>query len=289
MRNTPYHFGVMGSPVRHSLSPRMHQYWLKTFGIDGLYEAFETDGSEQDFLQKFQICCDKGVTGFNITIPHKLHAHALCDHLGEEAKMVESVNTLTVKKGRIYGDNTDILGFIQNIKRHKAYKIAKKTQNVVIIGAGGTTRSVLYALLCEGFQTLHIVNRTVEKAQELKDYFHASYPEASIEVYSFERLQSCLNDQPEHSLVVNTSSLGMMGQGTWTLEFPRHFYVTDVIYSPITTPFLHCAEKLGLPYQDGFGMLMYQGARSFEIWTGKKPKVDFALREYLLAGRSCTS
>ena len=275
-------FAVIGYPVHHSLSPKMHTCWMQELNVLGQYDFCETDGSESNFRKKIFELHQKGYSGCNVTIPHKLHACRICDELSLQAKFVGAVNTLIFDQGKINGENTDIIGFLSNIEQSIAYRPARETAQATIIGAGGAARSVLYGLFQEGFNDVVIVNRTLDKAEELIADFQKIFPQCTLSAVPFERLNTCLEQRIEHSLVVNTTSIGMSGQGSWNINFTRPFFVTDVVYTPLMTPFLQSAAKAGLEYRDGFDMLMYQGAESFRLWTGQSPDVNHQLRQYLL-------
>ena len=276
-------FAILGCPVSHSLSPKMHDYWMRALGCPGQYDFCETDGSETDFQQKVLELQQRGYSGCNVTIPHKQHAYKICDRLSGDAAFVGAVNTLIFRDGKIIGENTDIIGFLQNIKQNIAYDCAQKTLQATVIGAGGTARSVLYGLIQEGFNDIVVLNRTLSTAEELIAPFQEQFSSCNLHILPFDQLNTCLKQRREQSLVVNTTSLGMSGQGSWNVDFAHDFFVTDIVYVPVMTPFLQCAAKAGLEYQDGFGMLMYQGAESFRLWTGQKPEVNHQLRQYLLA------
>lgn len=237
----------------------------------------------QVFVKKFLNYKKKSYSGCNVTIPHKLHAYHICDVLSGDAEFIGAVNTLIFQENKIIGKNTDIIGFLRNIKQNSAYGCAKKTSQATIIGAGGAARSVLYGLTQEGFNDIAVVNRTLSTAKQLIIDFQSEFPQSVLHAVPFAQLNACLKQRAEHSLVVNTTSVGMSGQGQWEVQFTQPFFVTDIIYTPVMTPFLLCAAEARLEYQDGFSMLLYQGAESFCLWTGLQPKVDFQLRQYLLA------
>ena len=275
-------FAVIGCPVHHSLSPKMHTRWMQELNISGQYDFCETDGSESDFRQKIFELRRQGYSGCNVTIPHKLHAYRICDQRLVDAEFIGAVNTLLFQQDKIIGENTDVIGFLHNIKQNTAYDRARKTAQAMIVGAGGTARSVLYGLLQEGFDDILVVNRTLDKAEQLIVGFQKKFPQCHLHVMPFEQLNTCFQQRVEHSLVVNTTSIGMSEQGSWDINFTQPLFVTDIVYTPVMTPFLLCAAEAGLEYQDGFGMLMYQGAESFRLWTGLQPEVDYCLRQYLL-------
>lgn len=280
--NRIYKFAVLGAPVHHSLSPKMHNRWMQELNISGQYDFCETDGSEADFRKKICTLHQKGYSGCNVTIPHKVHAYRICDELSRESEFVGAVNTLIFRDGTIIGENTDIIGFLSNIQQGLVYHSARDTGQAVIIGAGGAARSVLYGLFQEGFSDIVVVNRTLDKAEQLVADFQKMFSQCVLSAVPFEQLNACLEGRSEQSLVVNTTSIGMSGQGSWDVDFRKPFFVTDIVYTPLMTPFLQRAEKAGLEYQDGFGMLMYQGAESFRLWTGQQPEVNHQLRQYLL-------
>ncbi|NQY82001.1 MAG: shikimate dehydrogenase [Alphaproteobacteria bacterium] len=273
---------VLGCPIGHSLSPKMHRYWLRQYDLFGDYEACETDGSQAEFFTKIRALKQGGFVGCNITIPHKQHAYALCDQYSPEADLMGAVNTMHVHEDKIIGYNTDVYGFSTNLRQHVLYEMARDTRQALVVGAGGTTRAVLYALLQDGFDDILLLNRSIAKAEQLIDLYHSVFPNSTLQVNSLDKLNTCLRQRCPQSLIVNTTSIGMSGQDTWLVQFPKPFLVTDIVYAPIVTPFLQCADDSGLAFQDGFGMLMHQGAESFRLWTGILPTVDNDLRNYLL-------
>ena len=273
---------VLGHPIDHSLSPMMHRYWLEQAGIEGEYTAVATDGSFADFSAKIGAMRASGFAGCNVTLPHKGDAHRLCTWCAPEAERTGSVNTLVFGAEGIRGYNTDIYGFGENLRGHRAYSAALETGHATVVGAGGTTRSVVYMLLEAGFQQLTIVNRTVLKARGIKTRSGRFFPAATIEVASWDQLQSVVDRMPVGGLLVNTTSIGLSGGGAWSLEVSRRLLMVDVLYTPLRTSFLELAQRTpGVETQDGLGMLIHQGAAAFEIWTGRRPTVDGVLRKRL--------
>jgi len=261
--------GVIGWPVKHSLSPKLHGYWLKQYGIDGEYKAQGVEPTDlKDFLKSLP---QTGWQGCNLTLPHKEAAFKLVDELDDIARAVGAVNTIIVKDGKLLGRNSDVYGFAENIRPHLRAK-----NKAVVIGAGGAAYAVVQALLQEGFKKVEVTNRTESRAQVLREHF-----KNKISVLPWEsrhRLEGA-------DLLVNTTSQGMVGQEPLDLKLdalPKEALVTDIVYTPLITPLLAQAKARGNTIVDGLGMLIHQGVPGFEAWFGVRPEVTEQLRRYLL-------
>lgn len=266
--------GVTGWPVRHSLSPRLHGYWLKKHAVDGLYAPFPIEPKRFDeAVRGLQAA---GVKGLNVTVPHKLTAFRLADRLDLAARMIGAVNTLVFHDdGSIEGRNTDAPGFLANL-RH--YQVDVAAGPVLMFGAGGAARAAVQALLDAGTPEIQIINRNRDNAEQLaRDAAsdRVRYCGPTTEDIDLE----CI------SLVVNTTSLGMAGKGEIALDvsaLPKDAVVHDIVYVPLQTALLARAEAAGLKTVDGLGMLLHQAAPAFEAFFGVRPEVDEGLRSYLL-------
>lgn len=266
--------GVVGYPVNHSLSPRLHNYWIRQYNINASYEAFPVEPDKlEDFLRKLP---ESGFAGVNLTIPHKEAAIKFLDEVNDFARWIGAVNTVIVRDGVLIGKNTDAYGFIQNLISGNRQLTGK---DVLVMGAGGAARAVCISLLGAQYKVT-IANRTKERAEALA----ASLDNSDIKVIRWDELENSLS---ETSLLVNTTSLGMKGQQPLELSLdnlPQESVVTDIVYNPLVTPLLAMAAKRGNPVVDGLGMLLYQAQMSFYEWFGIKPEVTNDLREHVLQG-----
>jgi shikimate dehydrogenase len=265
---------VAGWPIAHSRSPRIHRFWLKRCGIDGGYlpEAVPPDAID-GFLKDFP---KKGYIGGNITLPHKEAAFRACAVTMPVARKLEAANTLWLEAGRLHGDNTDVYGFTANLDDSAPEWRLGST--ALVIGAGGASRAVLQALIEAGFKTVSLANRTMARAESLAKHF--GDPVSAI---GLDRLKNTL---PEADLIVNATSAGLHDDGA--LEVPwasakKTAIVTDLVYVPLVTPFLHEASESGLKIVDGLGMLLHQAVPGFERWFGVRPVVDAELRDLIAA------
>ncbi len=274
---------IIGDPISHSLSPKLHGYWLEQFQIDAEYKALNIINKE---LPRFINHLNSGeFIGGNITIPHKENIMRFCDDISEEASEIGAVNTLIVKDKEIFGTNSDWLGFLINLdKNAKDWDNEAQAKQAIVIGAGGASRAIVYALMRRKLSKIHILNRTKAKAITLSKQMKLhSYEEVKITAHSLDEFNLLA---PFASLVVNTSSVGMHGSEFENLNLnrlPKDAIVNDIVYTPINTPLLNDAKNLELKTVDGLGMLLYQAVLGFEAWFGKKPIVDDSLRQYMLS------
>lgn len=268
--------GVMGWPVSHSRSPRLHGYWLERHGIDGAYvplsvppDAIETALRALPHL---------GFRGANLTVPHKEAALAVCDMVDPLARRIGAINTVVVgADGSLVGSNTDAYGFIENLRRNGPWQSGSGA--AVVLGAGGAARAVCAALLDAGITSLRIANRTRMRAEILAEELGAG-----VEAVDWERRNDALDGA---GLVVNTTLLGMTGQPPLEIDLaalPESAVVCDIVYDPLETPLLAAARKRGNPAVDGLGMLLHQAQPGFEAWYGVRPEVDAEVRQFVLAG-----
>tara|TARA_Y100001954_G_scaffold219294_1_gene253291 strand:- start:308 stop:1141 length:834 start_codon:yes stop_codon:yes gene_type:complete len=266
---------VLGNPISHSKSPRMHNYWLKQNELNGYYIPIKVELA--DFEQTIRTLMKMGFSGVNVTIPHKLLALKIADESSSIAQYIGAANTLTfTKENKIYADNTDAYGFINNIKSKYPNWNPKKGVSVVL-GAGGASRAVIAALLSEGSKQIMVLNRTIEKAEVLKkDY------DNKITVESWENINEVLASSKN---IINTTSLGMNDETFIPINpeaIPEKSLVSDLVYTPLETNLLKIAKNRGSKTVDGLGMLIHQGVPGFEAWFGQKPLVTEELREILI-------
>ena len=252
-------FLVIGNPIEHSLSPRLHNYWIKNDGIEATYEKkkLKEDELKNLVLQIKQ----KKIDGVNVTVPFKKAIIPFLDKLTPEAQSTQSVNTLYLKDNKVIGHNTDIIGFETSIKESK-FNILNK--EVLILGAGGVVPSIIYSLKKMKVSKIKISNRTKEKADKLKKLFK------NIELVKW-------GEATNFDVIINATSLGLKKEDFINLDFlsiskNKLFY--DVIYNPRETNFLKTAKKLGNITINGKLMFIYQALSSFNIWHGIEPNVN---------------
>lgn len=276
MHNTVKKAAVIGWPIKQSKSPLIHGYWIDQHGIKGSYEPIAL--SPDDFVTGIRDLIAQGYQGCNVTIPHKEAALNMADSVSDRAKAIGAANTLVFKDGKIFADNTDGIGFVNNLKQN-APQWQASTGGALVLGAGGAARAIIYALLQEGAPKVIIANRTMEKALQLADFFGHK-----VTTIAMDRVADIL---AETQTLVNTTSLGMVGQPALKIDIsnlPKTALVTDIVYNPLITPLLEQAQNLGLSTVDGLGMLLHQAVPGFEAWFGVPPKVDAKLRRIVLAG-----
>lgn len=263
--------GLLGWPVSHSRSPRLHGFWLAQHGIDGAYVALPVPPDR--FAAAFRTLPNLGFQGANVTIPHKEAAFAACDEVDAVARRAGSVNTLVFREGRIIGTSTDGFGFLESV-REGAPGWEASAGPAVILGAGGAVRSVAAALLNAGCPRLTLVNRTPARAEAI-----ARDLGGPVEV----AIAPPLGDA---ALLVNGTSLGMAGEPALEIDLaplPPDAVVADMVYVPLETGLLAAARARGLRAVDGLGMLLHQARPGFEAWFGVAPSVDAELRDFMLA------
>ena len=267
---------LIGWPAAHSRSPLIHHYWLRRLGIEGGYniEAVPPEG----FAEFVQHLSGHGFVGANVTLPHKERALALTVP-DARARAVGAANTLWYEGGDLRSTNTDIEGFINNLDAS-----AKGWDNIddaLVLGAGGSSRAVVYGLIERGIKRVHLANRTMERARALADQFGPA-----VHSVAWEKIGEML---PRAGLLVNTTSLGMHGQPALDVDvslLPSHAIVADLVYVPLETELLKASRARGLKTADGLGMLLHQAVRGFELWFGQRPEVTPELRKLVEADLS---
>lgn len=269
--------GVMGWPIGHSRSPRLHGYWLEQYGIDGAYVPLAVPPDRVE--QAIRALPALGFRGCNVTVPHKEVAYRTVDRLDATAKRMGAVNTIVVgEDGALEGRNTDGFGFIENLTSGApGWKAADGP--ALVIGAGGAARAVVASLLDEGVPRVWLVNRTRARADEL-----ATDIGGNIETADWVSRETLLE---RAALVVNTTTQGMAGQPPLELDLralPGAAVVTDIVYTPLMTPLLAEAQARGNRVVDGVGMLLHQARPGFAAWFGREPEVTEGLKAAVLQG-----
>ncbi|MEM7738479.1 MAG: shikimate dehydrogenase [Deinococcota bacterium] len=269
------HIYLLAYPAGHSLSPVMHNAALGALGIEARYDAWEVapEGLEHAVNQLRQ----PQVYGANVTIPHKQAVMPLMDSLTEAATAIGAVNTIVNQDGLLLGHNTDAIGYTRALTEDAGVGLAG--QQVLILGAGGASRAIVYALLQAQAASIDIYNRTVSKAEALVGAFgHLG----DVQVVGEVGLESTAK---QSSLIINTTSVGMEHDGIApdisplaTEMLPATGFVSDIIYRPAETRLLREARAKGLATQNGLPMLIYQGVASFERWTGQRPDTQVMLQ-----------
>jgi len=263
--------GVIGSPISHSKSPQLHRHWLKTYGLAGDY--IPMDVASHDLKDVLRTLPKAGFVGVNITIPHKETVLNIADLVTDRATLIGAANTLIFRKdGKIHADNTDGYGFVENLKSG-APNWNPRAGPAAVFGAGGAARAVVASLLDAGVPEILITNRTRVRAEKLADDFGKR-----LTIVDWVQAGNILEDS---ALVVNTTSLGMIGKPAMRVPLDglrRGTVVTDLVYTPLKTDLLAAAEAAGCTTVDGLGMLLHQAVPAFERWFGQRPDVDSLTR-----------
>lgn len=267
---------VTGWPIGHSRSPLIHDHWLREHGVDGSYERVPVE--PDDFPAFIDGLVEAGYRGGNVTLPHKQTAFDLLPDIDDEASAIGAVNTIWLKDGQLHGANTDAYGFLANLDEQAPGWDNETARNkgALVVGAGGAARAIVHALKQRRFATIHIANRSLERAQDLANGFGRSCRAIP--------LTAPTQESYDCALLVNTSSVGMTVDRL-PLDIERlsaDCVVTDIVYTPLTTPLLKDASDRGLHTVDGLGMLLHQAVPGFEHWFGVRPEVTSRLRNLIL-------
>jgi shikimate dehydrogenase len=263
------HLGLIGYPLGHSLSPLIHADAFEACGLEGEYSLFPIMPDDKDGLKDLLERVHSGeITGLNVTIPHKQNVLPLLDELTDTANAIGAVNTIYMKDNKLIGDNTDARGFLTDLNNffiNKQFSI-ENHKSVLVLGAGGSARAVVYALVNDGWRVT-IAARRIEQAQELVRQF-GNVRVAELNLPTFQPLP--------FNLIVNTTPVGMAPNIDRSplpenLSLPQHVAIYDLVYNPIETKLVKNARLKGLKATTGLGMLIEQAALSFELWTGKSP------------------
>ena len=273
--NAVYLAGVIGNPIAHSKSPKLHNYWLSKYKINGFYIPFSVTNDKLETSIKSLI--ELGFSGVNITIPHKTSVLSFADSITDRAALIGAANTLYFSKsGKIHADNTDGYGFIQNIVDEiPDYDFYDKT--ALIYGAGGSARAIASALLSNGVKEVGITNRTRSKAQIISENLGAK-----VSVVDWRAAPDTIT---KVDIIINATSMGMVGQPDFSQPISRAkktALVVDIVYNPLITGLIKEAKKLKLKTVGGIGMLINQAVPGFEHWFQKKPQVDEEIRRFII-------
>tara|TARA_Y100000590_G_C15677056_1_gene998436 strand:- start:487 stop:1284 length:798 start_codon:yes stop_codon:yes gene_type:complete len=250
---------VIGNPIKHSLSPKLHNYWFKKNKIDAIYEKKEVN--EIDLKNIILDIKNEKINGINITKPFKNSVISFLDELSSEAKETQSVNTIYKEKNKVLGHNTDASGFELAIRKTN-YEIKEK--KIFILGAGGVVPSIIFALRKMGAAKIVLSNRTKEKAEKIKKNF------SNIEIIDWGNI-------PDFNMIINATSIGLNNSDEINLNFNeigKNKFFYDVIYNPTQTKFLSTAKKLGNKIENGKMMFIYQAHQAFTLWHKIMPKID---------------
>jgi shikimate dehydrogenase len=260
--------GVIGDPINHSLSPIMHNFVIKKLGLNYCYHAFHvTPEYLEDSIFSFDLLKFKGI---NVTLPHKRTIMSYIDEISEEAKQLGAVNTVSFKDNKLFGYNTDVIGFLKSLGE---FRETLKGKTAIVIGAGGSARAVIYALIKDGIGEIKIFNRTQHNADKLKTdmnsitYFNKIYSLPFSADYFADEIQNA-------SILINTTPVGMYPDVNASpinceIEIPAKILVYNLIYNPLETKLLINARQAGAPIKNGLDMLIFQGLESLQIWTGE--------------------
>ena len=268
--------GVMGWPVMHSRSPMIHNHWMDKHGLKGRYVplAIRPDG----LAAALRALPALGFSGCNVTIPHKQMALEIVDEVDDSARAMGAISCVTVRPdGSLLGSNNDAYGFIRNLRQQQPLW-RPEAGPAVVLGAGGGARAVCRGLLQAGVPEIRLVNRTLARAQQV-----AQALAPGISAWDWADRHAALESA---ALVVNTTSLGMVGQGELDVSLehlPRQAIAADIVYIPLLTPFLAAARARGNPTVDGLGMLLQQGPLAWKAWFGIEPEVTPELRQLVEA------
>ncbi|MBI5343951.1 MAG: shikimate dehydrogenase, partial [Deltaproteobacteria bacterium] len=267
--------GIFGDPVGHTLSPSMHNAAFEALGLDWVYVPFHVRAKPASSLKEAVFAVRSlDMAGVNVTIPHKEKVIRYLDDVDEAARHIGAVNTIVNRDGRLVGHNTDGAGYLLSLREETGFIV--KGKNIVVIGAGGAARAVLYSILAAGPSSVVIANRTIKRADTLAAEFRERFK--AVDMKTVELRKGIVERRSSGAdLLVNTTSLGMTGFDALDIgvdALSPEAVVSDAVYRPLETGLLRRAREQGLKIHCGLGMLVRQGALSFELWTGEKAPLD---------------
>lgn len=265
---------VIGWPIEHSRSPLIHGYWLKTHGIDGSYTKVAV--RPEDVKAFVRSLGEQGLSGCNVTVPHKEAVFAAADERDASAIAVGAANTLWLEDGKLFAANTDSYGFMRHLDL-SAPGWNKIDAPAAILGAGGAARAIIYGLLEAGVSEVRVFNRTLERAEDLVRHFGGR-----VRAFAWDRIEQ---DTTSANVLINTTTLGMVKSPPLDIDLGKlrpEAVVADIVYVPLETPLLAAARRRGLRAVDGLGMLLHQAVPGFEKWFGVRPTVTPELRALIV-------
>lgn len=285
-------YGVIGDPIDHSKSPELHNGWIQQAGLNAVYVPLHIRA--EDFAKAVPNLAKIGFSGWNVTVPHKEQMALLCDELSIRAQLAGAVNCVAVlDNGKLYGDNTDIIGFMTSFEQqylagldlaNSSKTISYDDKSLLLLGAGGASRAILIAFLEKNISKIYLTNRTYDKAIRMAEdltsrYQQYAHNDISGKIMPLEWGE--VNDfMTKADIIVNSTVLGMNGKsklqdsipGIFDCITPNHI-ISDIVYDPAETDLLKTAKNIGAITIDGGGMLLYQAIPSFELWFGQKPQI----------------
>lgn len=266
-------YGILGYPVSHTFSPPIHNLAFETLKLNAVYLPFKV--LPEQLKPAIEGIRSLDIAGVNVTIPHKINVLPHLDEITPTAEKIGAVNTIRNEDGRLIGTNTDGLGLLRSFQK---FPFSPKQKTILILGAGGSTRSAIVALAEAQAKTIYLINRTIDKAQKLAEEFSPIFPDTSIEVTTPEKLKHTPID-----LLINTTSVGMKSSETPLdlNQFSQIRHVVDIIYSPQKTVLLEQANTLDIPFINGVGMLLHQACEAFQFWTNHAAPVTLMENELL--------
>lgn len=271
-----YKLGLIGYPIKHSLSPWIHTQFFERTNIDGSYSIMEIH-TEKNFVEEIEKLKALGLNGFNVTVPYKEKILAYLDELDDQAKKIGAVNTVLCKNGKWIGYNTDGIGYLRSLLSKFPELASNKEKRILILGAGGAAKGIYHALIHHGFHNITIANRSIEKAKNIL---------ATNE--HFMTLQEAEDQLEAFDVIIQTTSVGMKPNHDKSIislhRLKDNAVVSDIVYQPLMTSFLQQAKSLHRSIHFGHTMLLYQAQYAFEIWTGEQPNMnnmDEALQKIL--------
>ena len=266
-------FGIIGKPIKHSLSPVLHNYWFEKYEINASYSIIDVNEDNlNDVVSKIK---DKALSGLNITLPYKQRIVPHLDYLVNDAKITSSVNTLYLDdKNNTVGENTDVFG-LQAAYLKEVDKASEK--KALVIGAGGVSPSVILSLEKSGVKNISIINRTYEKCVFLKKKFK------NIKIIEWEKLEEAIKD---YDIIINATSLGLKNEEDFSFNFKNtkeNLIFIDTIYNPLETKTIKFLRDKDTKVFNGLEMFIYQGQKAFYLWNKINPEIDQKLIELLIS------
>tara|TARA_Y100000590_G_scaffold420886_1_gene524044 strand:+ start:1224 stop:2069 length:846 start_codon:yes stop_codon:yes gene_type:complete len=272
--------GILGHPIKHSLSPKIHNYWLKEMGINGKYNAIETPIN--NLKKTIENLNNKGYIGLNLTIPLKEEALKYINKKNKTVDIIGAANVLIFsKKGYIEGKNTDVYGFKKSILDLVKNK---KKETAAVIGSGGAARAIVYVLIKMNFKKIILFNRTKKNAEIIKNDFQKKFAKKIKTKINCENLKKMKNSIEQLNLLINTTPMGMKNFPNLNIDIKKlkkDAAVFDLIYNPLETKLIKESKKRGIKNRNGLDMLIYQAQKSFYYWLNKTPKITNELKKIL--------